>query len=132
MEEAFWKAVAVILLTIVFGTALGKTEKDISVVLTIAACCIVMVIAMQYLSDVVAFLWQLGNWSGYQNPFLGTLLKISGVALTTELTGLIGLDAGNSALGKAIQILGNAVILFLSLPLFESFFTMVQEIMGIV
>ena len=130
--EAFWKAVAVMILTVILGVTLGKTEKDIAVVLTVAACCAVMIVAMQYLSDVVAFLWELGNSANDQNPFLGTLLKISGVALATELTGMISADAGNNSLGKAMQILGNAVILFLSLPLFQSFFSILQEILGIV
>jgi len=130
--EAFWKAAAVMILTVILGVTIGKAEKDISIVLTVAACCIVVMVAMQYLSEVVGFLWALGNSSDYQNPFMGTLLKISGVALMTELTGLISSDAGNNSLGKAMQILGNAVILFLSLPLFEAFFSIIQEIMGIV
>lgn len=128
--EAFWKAAAVIILTVILGAALGKTEKDISVVLSVAACCMVMLVAVQYLSEIVAFLSELGSSRDFGNPFISTLLKISGVALMTELTELISADAGNSALGKAAQILGNAVILFLSLPLFETFLSIVQEIMG--
>lgn len=128
--EAFWKAAAVIILAVILGAALGKTEKDISVVLSVAACCMVMLVAVQYLSEIVAFLSELGSSRDFGNPFISTLLKISGVALMTELTELISADAGNSALGKAAQILGNAVILFLSLPLFETFLSIVQEIMG--
>lgn len=129
--EAFWKAVAVMILTVIFGVTLGKTEKDIAVVLTVVACCAILMAAMQYLSDVVVFLWELGNSSDHRNPFLGTLLKISGVALITEVTGMISIDAGNNSLGKAVQILGNAVILFLSLPMFQSFVSILQEILGI-
>lgn len=128
--EAFWKAAAILILTVIFGAAIGKTEKDISVVLSVGACCIVMMVALQYLSDVVAFLWELGNSGEEGNPFLSILLKISGVALVTELSSLLSADAGNSSLGKAMQILGNAVILFLSLPIFEAFLSMIQEILG--
>lgn len=130
--EAFWKAAAVIILTVILGVTIGKTEKDISVVLTVAACCIILAVALQYFSDVIAFLWELGNTSDHQNPFMGTLLKISGVALLTELTSLISSDAGNSSLAKAMEILGNAAILFLALPLFEALFTIIQEIFGII
>lgn len=129
--DMFWKAVAVILLTNILSIAIGKTEKDISVILTALACCIIAILAMHYLSDVLAFLWTLGNTSEQKNPFIGTLLKISGIAWVSELTGLISADAGNSSLGKAMQILGNAVILFLSLPLFETLLTTLQEILGI-
>lgn len=130
--EAFWKAAAVIILTVILSVTIGKAEKDISAVLTVAACCIIMMVVLQYLEEVIAFLWRLGNSAGDQNSFIGTLLKISGVALTTELTGLISSDAGNSSLAKAMEILGNAAILFLSLPLFEAFLTIIQEIMEII
>lgn len=128
--EPFWKAAAVILLTVILGVTLGKTEKELSILLSIAACCIVLMIAMDYLQEVIAFLRKLGSVSSAGDLHIGTLLKIAGVALMTELTGLISADAGNSALGKAMQILGNAAILFLSLPLFEAFLSLVQEIIG--
>ena len=48
----------------------------------------------------------------------------------TELTSLISSDAGNSSLGKAMQILGNTAILFLSLPILESFISIIQDIIG--
>ena len=128
--DAFWKAGAVVILTVILSAAVGKTEKDISVVLSVAACCIVLAVAMQYLSEVVVFLWKLSSASGSDHSFSGILLKINGVALMTELSSLISTDAGNSSLGKAMQILGNAVILFLALPLLESFFSIVQEIIA--
>lgn len=126
--EGYWKAAAVIILTLILGVTIGKTEKDISIVLTVAACCMVSVVAVRYLSEVIEFLWKLGNLSGYQNPFMETLLKITGVAMITELTGFLCCDAGNASLGKAVQILGTSAILFLSLPLFESFLSIIQEL----
>lgn len=128
--ESYWKAVAVIILTIILGAAIGKKEKDIVIVLTVAACCIVMLVSMEYLSEVVAFLWELGNSADDQNSFTSILLKISCVALTTELVGLLCADAGNNSLAKVMQLFGNTVILFLSLPLFEAFLSILQEIMG--
>ena len=124
--EAFWKASAIVILAVILGVAIGKEEKDIATVLSIVTCCIVMMVAMQYLSDVGAFLWELGDGAGYTD----TMLKISGVALMSELMSLIGSDAGNRSLGKAIQILGNAVILFLSLPAFQDLLSIIQLITG--
>lgn len=126
--DAFWKAAAVILLSIILSITIGKTEKDLAVVLTITACCLVLFLAMRYLSEVIGFLWKLGDSFGYENPFLETLLKITGVSLMTEFIAVLSADAGNSSLEKAMQILGTSVILFLSLPLFESFFAIIQEV----
>lgn len=127
--ELFLKAAAVVILTIILGLTLGKTQKDIAIALTVTTCSMVMLIAMQYLSEVICFLWDFSNKYNHQNAFVGTLLKISGVALVTELLCMISADAGNSSLGKATQILGTSVILFLSLPIFESFLAIIQEIL---
>ena len=128
--EGFWKAAAILILTVVLGSAIGKTEKDLTVVLSLSACCIILMVALQYLSDVLAFLWELGNRVSDRNPFTGILMRIAGVSLVTEVSSLLSSDAGHSSLGKAMQILGNSVILFLSLPILEAFLTVIQEIMG--
>ena len=128
--ENYWKACAIMILTVVLGAALGKTEKDLSVVLTLAACCIILMVALEYLSDILVFLWELGSGIGDRNPFTGILLKIASVALVTEVSSLLSADAGNSSLGKAMQILGNSVILFLSLPILEGFLEIIREILG--
>ena len=60
------------------------------------------------------------------------LLKIAAVAVITEITALISMDAGCSSLEKVMQFLGTATILSLSLPLFERFIDILQEILIIV
>ena len=60
------------------------------------------------------------------------MLKITGVAVITEMTAMISTDAGYSSLEKAMQFLGNATILSLALPLFESFAEVIQEILNFV
>lgn len=128
--EAFWKAGVIIILTVILGVTLHKTEKDIAIVLSVAACCMVCILALQYLSEVIDFLWKLGNNSAFQNPFVSRILKMAGVTIVTEIIGLISADAGNSSLAKAMQILGTSTILFLAVPLFEMFLSTIQEIIG--
>lgn len=127
----FWKAAAIVLLTVILSAALSKTEKDMALVLTASACCAVAVLAIQSLTEVIAFLRNLGSSVNHTIPFLDTLLRIVGVALVTELTGLVSADAGSSSLDRAMNLLGNAVILSLSLPIFETFLEMIQEILNI-
>ena len=128
----FWKATAIVVITVILSTAIGKTEKDLSLVLTAVACCVVSILALQIFSDVVSFLWKLCNASEIRMPFVGTLLKIAGVAFVSELVELISMDSGSSSLCKAMDFLGKAVMLSLSLPMFESFFEIVLEILNII
>ena len=125
----FWKAAAIVILAVVLGSAVGKTEKDIAVVLTAVVCSIVAAISLTYLSDVISYLWRLNSELTIRLPMLDPLLKIAGTAMVTELINLISVDAGNASLGKAMQLLGNSVMLYLALPFFETFYTVVQEIL---
>jgi stage III sporulation protein AD len=127
--DTFWKASAIVILTIVLRITLEKSQKDIAVVLIITACCAVMIVALQYLSHVIRFLWELTAASEDTNHFMPTLLKISGIAFMTEFICVISSDSGNNSLAKVMQFLGTVAILFLSLPLFETFFSILQEIM---
>ena len=127
-----WKAAATVILTVILGAAIGKREKDIAIVLSAVVCCIIAKMSMDALSDVFAFVWEIGEFIERQSSFVGMLLKIAGVAIVSELTGQIGADAGNSALRKAMELFGNAWILYLSLPVFQSLFEIVQEILNIV
>lgn len=128
--EIFWKAAAVIVLTVILEAAVRKSEKDIAAVLSVTACCIVMTVAMQYLWEVITFFRELAGWFSGSESLMERMLKVSAVALVTELTSLISADAGNSSLGKAANILGNAAILYLSVPLLDSLLQIIQEITG--
>lgn len=126
----FWKAAAAALITVVLGLALGKQEKDISTLLTIAVCCMVVMIAINYLEPVLDFLWELEILGNLQGGMLGVLLKALGIGLVAEVAGMVCSDAGNASLGKTVQMLGGAVILYLSIPVFRALLELIQQILG--
>lgn len=128
--DGFWKASAAVLLTVVLVLALGKREKDISVLLTMAVCCMVTAVAMSYLEPVLDLLWEVEAMANVQDGMMEILMRAVGIGLVVEIAGMICSDAGNSSLGKTIQMLGTVVILSLSIPLFRGFLTLIQEILG--
>lgn len=128
--ELFWKAAAAALITTVLGLTLGKNEKDISALLTMAVCCMGAMIAISYLEPVLDFLWELESLGDLQSDILGGLLKAVGIGLVAEIAAMVCTDAGNGSLGKTLQMLGTTVILYLSLPIFNAFLEMIQEILG--
>lgn len=128
--DTFWKAAAAVLLVVVLVPAVAKTEKDISVLLTMAVCCLVAAAAFSYLEPVLDLLWELKALGDLSGEMLGILMKAVGIGLVAEIAGMICADAGNGSLGKTLQILASAAILYLSIPLFQAFLTLVQEILG--
>ena len=126
----FWKTISVALLAVILGLAVGKEEKDIAAVLSVTVCCIAAAVAIAYLEPVLDLLRELESLGQLQSGMLGILLKAVGIALTAEISAMICSDAGNNSLGKTLQMLGSAVIVYLSIPIFQAFLTLIREILG--
>lgn len=126
----FWQISAGVLLTVVLGVVLSKQNKDLSLVLTLAACAMVLWIAVGYLQPVLRFAEKLQTLGQLDSDILRILWKAVGISMIGEIAAVVCQDAGNSALGKAVQLLTTVAVLWLSLPLMESLLDTVQKIVG--
>ena len=127
--DIFLKALSCVLIALVFCLALHKQGKDIALLLSLFICAMVLLVAVQYLSPIIDFfdnLQEIGNLDG---QMLQILLKSLGICLLAEVTSLLCADAGNAAMGKTVQFFATAIVLFLSLPLFNNLLDIVIGIM---
>ena len=129
MEE-FIRVCGAGLLSVILILMLAKQDKDWAVTLTVLACCLIVSVGVSYLEPVLAYLRQLRDMTGLDPELLNRVMKAVGISLLAEVTALVCVDAGNSALGKAIQITAVFVILWLSLPLLQGMLELVQEMLG--
>ena len=130
MTALFWKAAAGVLVAAVLVLAMGKQEKDLALLLTMAVCAMTAAAGFSVLEPVLEFLHRLEQLGDLQSGVLNTLLKIAGIGLVTEIAGMICKDSGNASLAQAMQLLGTAVILSLSLPILETLLELIQSILG--
>lgn len=128
--ELFWKAIAAVLIAVFLGLHIGNTEKEFGLLLAMAACCMGAAAAFTFLEPVVELLRELESAARLGGGSLEILLKCTGIAMVAELAGLICRDGGNGALGKTVQLLASAAILYLSVPLIRMFLNLLQEILG--
>ena len=128
--ERFWQVTAGVLLTVVLAIALSKGSKDLTLVLTMVVCCMVLTAAFAYLEPVLDFIKELQTLGQLDSTLSSIMLKAVGIGVVAEIAILICSDSGNAALGKALQIMATVVILWLALPLMRSLLDMVQRIMG--
>ena len=128
--ELFFQAAAAALLAVILGLALEKQGKDMALLLTVAVCCMLMTAAVSYLRPVLTFLDQLQTIGKLNGSMVATLFKILGIGILTEVSAMVCGDAGNASLGKALQLLGAAVILWLSIPVFTALIELIQQILG--
>ncbi len=118
------------LLAVILTLALGSNGKQSAMLLTIAVCCMIGVVAMSYLKPVLDFIRQLQAVAQFDNEMLEILLKVVGIGIVGQVASLICTDAGSAALGKSLQLLSSGVILWLSLPLLTGLLELVQQILG--
>ena len=128
--EPFWKAAALALIAGVLSLTLKNQDKEYGLRLSIAACLMVTAITVTYLKPVYAFLKELETLGDLRGDMLAILIKALGVGLASEIASMICTDAGNASLTKAIQLLGGAVILYLSVPMFSALMDLIQKIVG--
>ena len=126
----FVQVCGAVLLAVILIPALKSHGKEIGTLLAIAVCCMVALAALHYLSPVLDFLQTLEGLGGLDSSMTTTLLKAAGIGMITEIATLVCKDAGNESMGKTMQLMGTAVILWLSLPLFTALIELLQKILG--
>ena len=125
--ELFWKAVGGLLIAAVLGMVLGK---DMSLLLCLTACVMGTAVAMHYFQPVLSMLRQLESAANLQGDFLRILCKILGIGLISEVAAMVCTDAGSGAVGKLLRMLTCAGILWVSIPVFQSVLSILQQILG--
>lgn len=124
--ERFYQTTACVLVAVILILTLRKQGNEIAFVLSVLLCCMVGFLAAGFLEPVVRFMQRLQKIGALNQELLNILLKIVGICFTAEIAGLICEDSGNGALGKALQFLASAVILYLSLPLLSKLLDIVE------
>ena len=128
--DGFVRVCGVALLSVILIVMLGKQDKDWALLLAILGCCMVVAVGLSYLEPVLSYFRQLRDMTGLDPELIDRILKAVGIALLAEITALVCVDAGNSAMGKAIQVSAVFVILWLSLPLLNGMLELVRELLG--
>ena len=128
--NVFIKVIAGVLIALILGIVLEKPGKDLALLLTLTACAMVLIAAVNYLQPVMDFVQRLQVIGKLDSEILESLTKVVGIGLIAEITGLICTDAGNGALGKTLQVLAAVVILWLSIPILNQLLSLIETILG--
>ena len=128
--SVFWKTAAGILTAIILWINLNQSNKDTSVLMTLAVCAMAMMAAASFLQPVVSFVNKIQNIAKLDAGLVSTVLKVVGVGIITEIAVLICKDAGNESMGKALQFVSAGVVLWISIPVFEKLLALLDKILG--
>ena len=127
--DIFLEVTAAILLSAILSLVLSKQGADISLLLTIAVSCMILIAALTYIKPILDFSRKLVTIGGIRTELLEILLKVVGIGMISQIAGLICADSGNQSLGKALQIMTIAVILCLSIPVLEEMLSLIETVL---
>ena len=128
--ELFWKTLSAALVSAILVLVLERQNRDFSLLGTLAAAAMIAIAAARFLEPVIDFLGELEALGNLSGDTLLSLIKVFGIGMTGEIAASVCSDAGNSSLGKGLRFLTNAVILYLSIPIFSSLTDLFLEILG--
>lgn len=128
--DLFWKTLGAALVSGILTMVLDRQSRDYSIMVTVAACGMMAIVAAKFLSPVLDYLGKLETLGDLRSDMLLELLKIFGIGMSGEMAATVCIDAGNSSLGKGIRFLSNATILYLSIPIYASLTGLLVQILG--
>ena len=122
--------VAVIGITAVILAVQIKTLRpEYSTYLILGAGVIIAGLAVSRLGVILETIRTVGTYMDIQNIYLGTLMKMVGVAYIAEFASGICKDAGFASLGVQVEMFGKLSILVISSPILLALLETLQKFM---
>lgn len=128
--DIFIKASSITLIVLILWLLLTKHNKDISLVVSVLSCCLIFIASLPYLTSVIDFLRYLESIGNIDTNLIHILLQATGVGIISEVVCTLCADAGNAALGRTLQLMASAAILWLSIPLLQELMNFIEQILG--
>lgn len=113
----------------VLAIVVQKQVKELSILMVIACCAIILALAARFLEPIVDFATELRILGQLDGDMVAILLKTAGVGLIAELASAVCEDAGEGTLGKMVRLCSSAAALYLALPLMTAVLTMIQGLL---
>lgn len=108
--------------------SLRKTNKEMSLVLSLGAGLVLLAAAVLKLADIVSALSELAASAHIQSGYLEMLLKIIGISSLSQLAAQTCRDAGEEGLAQKTEFAAKAVLLSLLIPIALSILQMILEV----
>ena len=130
--NVFWKTAAGILTAVILWINLSKSNKDASVLMSLAVCAMAVIAAAAFIEPVISFIKKLQEVGKLDRELISVVLKVVGIGIVTEIAVLICKDAGNESMGKTLQFVSAATVLWMSIPVLEKLLNLLDRILGTV
>lgn len=109
--------VGISLISATLYLVIKKYSPEYTVLAQIGGVIVVLIAAFPYIKHVIDFYNEYAGMLSVSNEYLGTVLKIVGIAVLTQFSSDICRDSGQTALAANVEFAGKLMIAVLSLPM---------------
>lgn len=127
--EVVFRVAAVAVTASVFTVLLRREAGELSLLLAVTACAVVLGMVFSQLSGLMALLRRLMDAAEVDSALVEPLLKTVAVSIVTAVTAGVARDAGQSSIATVVQLAGSLVALCLAVPLIEAALHLVEELL---
>lgn len=126
--EIVIKAVIIGVIGSILTLIIRRTNPEISTVLTLAVCTVILGLALKLYSSVSEVLELVDLGEAFSSAYTAPVLKCVGIGITARLGSDLCKDSGQEALASSVEICGAVCALYVSLPLIKTMLQMIGEL----
>ena len=106
-----------------------QSRPEIAMLISIITVVVIFLFSIEKVGQVIELITNLSDRAGLSREFLGTILKIVGIAYITEFGASICKDIGESAIASKVQFAGKCVILVFGISIIGNFVDTLTQIL---
>lgn len=121
--------VAGVIIVISIGAIVKKSSKEFSLLLSVVAVALILVLILKDMLPIVDEMSNLLNGGIIESFYIEILIKAIGITIIGQVTVSLCKDAGETALGNVVELASKVAILLLSMPIIRNILSYLGEIL---
>ncbi len=122
------KIIGVSLIAVFLSILLKKTHPEYALAVILCAASLILSYLFGAFKTVFEGIQEMMNLSEIDPGYAELILKIMGIAFLSEYTSALFFDAGETAMGKKVELAGKLIILLISLPVIKRLSELIMTI----
>ena len=110
------KLVVLAIAAALLSMTLKNQRPELALLLSLASAAMLVLLSLGALGRIVEFVSGISEKYGVDSQYLAAAIKVTGIALLTELGIQLCKDAGESAIATKLELGGKALMLVIALP----------------
>lgn len=110
------------------GLIIRKNNPELAVVLYLAACAVILAVALGLADGVMEVVGLAKDMSGLTSAVLTPVVKCVGIGIIAKLGADSCRDAGSGSTASAVELAGTIAAVFTALPLMRTLLKMMEDL----